>query len=122
MADLSRGVVGVIGRSLVVNVPGSPKAALESRAALEPTLAHALETLAGPYDHGTASGEHRTADRPLASAGSAGAATVSAGATPAASSTASDRADSAGFETPGDWVPLVDENDEWRDLAERRRD
>ncbi len=51
MADLSRGVVGVIGRSLVVNVPGSPKAAVESLAALEPTLGHALETLAGPYDH-----------------------------------------------------------------------
>lgn len=54
MADLSRGVVGVIGRALVVNVPGSPKAALESLAALEPTLGHALETLAGPYDHGAA--------------------------------------------------------------------
>jgi len=51
MADLSRGVVGVIGRSLVVNVPGSPKAAVESLAAIEPTLGHALETLAGPYDH-----------------------------------------------------------------------
>jgi molybdopterin adenylyltransferase len=51
MADLSRGVVGVIGKSLVVNVPGSPKAAVESLAALEPTLGHALETLAGPYDH-----------------------------------------------------------------------
>src|SRR4029079_4047674 len=52
MADLSRGVVGVIGRSLVVNVPGSPKAAVESLAALEPTIGPALETLAGPYDHG----------------------------------------------------------------------
>jgi molybdopterin adenylyltransferase len=51
MADLSRGVVGVIGRSLVVNVPGSPRAAVESIGALEPTLAHALETLRGPYDH-----------------------------------------------------------------------
>ena len=43
MADLSRGVVGVIGKSLVVNVPGSPKAATESLAAIEPTLGHALE-------------------------------------------------------------------------------
>ena len=51
-ADLSRGVVGVLGRALVVNVPGSPTAALESLAAIEPTLEHALETLAGPYDHG----------------------------------------------------------------------
>jgi molybdenum cofactor synthesis domain-containing protein len=50
-ADLSRGIVGVLGRALIVNVPGSPKAALESLAALEPVLDHALETLAGPYDH-----------------------------------------------------------------------
>ncbi|HJP90292.1 MAG TPA: MogA/MoaB family molybdenum cofactor biosynthesis protein [Candidatus Limnocylindrales bacterium] len=53
MADLSRGVVGVVNRALVVNVPGSPKAALESIAALEPTLTHALETLGGPFDHDT---------------------------------------------------------------------
>jgi molybdenum cofactor synthesis domain-containing protein len=51
-ADLSRGVVGVIGRCLVVNLPGSPKGALESLAAIEPILDHALETLAGPHDHG----------------------------------------------------------------------
>jgi len=51
MADLSRGVVGVVGKTLVVNVPGSPRAAVESLAALEPTLGHALETLAGPFDH-----------------------------------------------------------------------
>ena len=52
MADLSRGLVGVRGRALIVNVPGSPKAALESLAALEAVLDHALETLAGPFDHG----------------------------------------------------------------------
>ncbi len=50
-ADLSRGVVGVIGRTLVVNLPGSPKGALESLAAIEAVLDHALETLAGPFDH-----------------------------------------------------------------------
>ncbi len=50
-ADLSRGVVGVMGRSLVVNVPGSPKAALESFDAIVPVLEHALETIAGPFDH-----------------------------------------------------------------------
>ena len=50
-ADLSRGVVGVIGRTLVVNLPGSPKGAIESLAAIEPVLDHALETLAGPFDH-----------------------------------------------------------------------
>jgi molybdenum cofactor synthesis domain-containing protein len=50
-ADLSRGVVGVRGRCLIVNLPGSPKGALESLEAIVPVLDHALETLAGPYDH-----------------------------------------------------------------------
>jgi molybdenum cofactor synthesis domain-containing protein len=50
-ADLSRGVVGVRGRSLIVNLPGSPKAALENLEAIVPLLDHALETLAGPHDH-----------------------------------------------------------------------
>jgi molybdenum cofactor biosynthesis protein B len=50
-ADLSRGVVGVIGHALVVNLPGSPTGALESLAAVEPVLDHALETLAGPFNH-----------------------------------------------------------------------
>lgn len=52
MADLSRGVVGVRGRALIVNVPGSPRGALESLGAIEAVLEHAIETLAGPYDHG----------------------------------------------------------------------
>lgn len=51
LADLSRGVVGVRGRTLIVNLPGSPKGALESLAAIEAVLDHALETLAGPFDH-----------------------------------------------------------------------
>lgn len=52
MADLSRGMVGVRDRSLIINLPGSPKGALESLEAIEAVLDHALETLAGPYDHG----------------------------------------------------------------------
>ena len=51
MAILSRAVVGVRGRTLIVNVPGSPRAALESLAVLEPVLDHALETLRGPHAH-----------------------------------------------------------------------
>ena len=50
-ADLSRGVVGVRGGSLIVNLPGSPKGALESFDAIAGVLDHALDTLAGPYDH-----------------------------------------------------------------------
>ena len=55
-ASLSRSVVGVIDRTLVVNTPGSPKAALESFEAIVPVLDHALETLAGPFDHAAREG------------------------------------------------------------------
>ena len=51
MAILSRAVVGVRGRTLIVNLPGSPQGATESLAAIEPVLEHALETLSGPFDH-----------------------------------------------------------------------
>ena len=51
-ADLSRGVVGVRSRALIANLPGSPTGALESLEAIEGVLEHALETLAGPHDHG----------------------------------------------------------------------
>ena len=51
MAILSRSVVGVRGQSLIVNLPGSPRAALESLAVIEPVLEHALDTLRGPYEH-----------------------------------------------------------------------
>jgi molybdopterin adenylyltransferase len=54
MAALSRGLVGVAGAALVVNVPGSPKGAVESLDAVVPVLDHALETLSGPFDHDTA--------------------------------------------------------------------
>jgi cyclic pyranopterin phosphate synthase len=47
MAALSRGVVGVRGATLIANLPGSPRGATESLAALLPVLRHALEQLAG---------------------------------------------------------------------------
>jgi cyclic pyranopterin monophosphate synthase len=50
MAALSGGVVGTRGRTLIANLPGSPKGATESLAALVPVLRHALEQLAGA-DH-----------------------------------------------------------------------
>ncbi len=59
MAALSRGVVGVRGSTLVVNLPGSPRGALESLDVVLPVLDHALETLAGPFDHRTAAASGR---------------------------------------------------------------
>lgn len=47
MAMLSRAVAGVRGSSLVVNLPGSPKAAVENLQAVLPVLDHALDQLAG---------------------------------------------------------------------------
>jgi molybdopterin adenylyltransferase len=56
MAALSRAVVGVRDRSLIVNLPGSPSGASESLEAIVDVLPHALETLAGPFDHGARAG------------------------------------------------------------------
>jgi cyclic pyranopterin phosphate synthase len=47
MAALSGGVVGARGRTLIANLPGSPRGANESLAALLPVLRHAVEQLAG---------------------------------------------------------------------------
>jgi len=51
MAALSRGVVGSTGRSLVVNVPGSPKGASDNLRALLPLVPHVLDLLAGDTEH-----------------------------------------------------------------------
>jgi molybdenum cofactor synthesis domain-containing protein len=59
-AALSRGLVGVRGGTLIVNVPGSPKGALENLEAVVPVLEHALETLAGPFDHAAAAAAGRS--------------------------------------------------------------
>jgi molybdopterin adenylyltransferase len=49
---LSRGVAGVVGRTLVVNLPGSPGGCRDGYAVLRPALGHALSLLADhPTEH-----------------------------------------------------------------------
>lgn len=51
LAALSRGICGVREKSVVLNVPGSPKGAVESLEAVIDLLPHALELLAGNTKH-----------------------------------------------------------------------
>lgn len=51
VAPLSRGIAGVKGRALVVNLPGSPKGAVECLAAIIDLLPHAIGVLAGEKPH-----------------------------------------------------------------------
>jgi molybdopterin adenylyltransferase len=44
---LSRGVAGVRGQTLIINLPGSPRAAVECLEAVLPALPHAVELLSG---------------------------------------------------------------------------
>jgi molybdenum cofactor synthesis domain-containing protein len=45
MGMLSRGVSGIAGRTLIVNLPGSPKAIAQLFPVLAPTLGHVVATL-----------------------------------------------------------------------------
>jgi molybdopterin adenylyltransferase len=50
-AALSRAVCGVRGQSVILNLPGSPKGAVESLAAVIDLLPHALQLLGGNTKH-----------------------------------------------------------------------
>ncbi len=52
-AVLSRGLCGVCGTSVVLNVPGSPNGAVESLAVVIDVLPHAIQILAGKTEHMT---------------------------------------------------------------------
>jgi molybdopterin adenylyltransferase len=51
MAMISRGVCGVRSGTLIINLPGSPKAVKETFAVIVPVLSHALDLLAGRTSH-----------------------------------------------------------------------
>lgn len=50
-AALSRGVCGVRGQVLILNLPGSPAGAVESLQAVAGLLPHALDLLSGKTEH-----------------------------------------------------------------------
>ena len=52
-AALSRGVCGILGNCLILNLPGSPSGAESSLRAVLPILPHALDLLAGHTAHPT---------------------------------------------------------------------
>ena len=51
MAMISRGVCGVRSGTLIINLPGSPKAVKESFAVIAPVLPHAIDLLEGRTAH-----------------------------------------------------------------------
>jgi len=50
-ASLSRGVCGVRGKALILNLPGSPSGAVESLTAVAELLPHAVDLLSGKTGH-----------------------------------------------------------------------
>ena len=51
LGRLSRGAAGTVGQTLVLNLPGSPKGALECLGSVIDVVPHALELLAGGRPH-----------------------------------------------------------------------
>jgi molybdopterin biosynthesis enzyme MoaB len=46
-AMISRAMAGIRGRTLIINLPGSPKGAVENLGVLLPALPHAIEKIKG---------------------------------------------------------------------------
>ena len=51
MAMISRGVCGIRSGTLIINLPGSPKAVSESFEVIKPVLRHAIDLIAGHTRH-----------------------------------------------------------------------
>lgn len=51
MAMLSRGVCGIRGKCLIINLPGSPKAVRECFEVVKPVLQHAINLISGNTTH-----------------------------------------------------------------------
>ena len=51
MSMLSRGVAGIRGQTLIINLPGSPKGVEECFDVIRPVLQHALDLISGSTSH-----------------------------------------------------------------------
>jgi molybdopterin adenylyltransferase len=51
MAMLSRGICGIRGTTLIINLPGSPKGVEECFAVIRPILKHAIDQISGNTKH-----------------------------------------------------------------------
>jgi molybdenum cofactor synthesis domain-containing protein len=51
MGMISRGVAGISSKTLIINLPGSPKAVRESFQVIKPVLRHAIDLVSGYTSH-----------------------------------------------------------------------
>ena len=51
LAMLSRGIAGMRNQTLIINLPGSPKAVVECFDVIKPVLQHAVDLIAGKTAH-----------------------------------------------------------------------
>jgi len=51
MAMLSRGICGIRGNTLIINLPGSPRGVEECFEVIRPVLSHAVALLSGNTEH-----------------------------------------------------------------------